>query len=169
MSLTLAKENLWEVHRTAFEEIIGEQFVFVSEESINNYASDETENLHFPPDIVVKPRTAEEISAVMKICNQYKIPVTPRGAGTGLSGGALANHGGVLISFERMNSFEIDERNLQVTTEPGVITEVFETGANDVLVVKNNERERLVPFTEQAVLEVDIANKTMLVDWDAEF
>ena len=131
MSLTLAKENLWEVHRTAFEEIIGEQYVFVSEESINNYARDETENLHFPPDIVVKPRTAEEISAVMKICNQYKIPVTPRGAGTGLSGGALANHGGVLISFERMNSFEIDERNLQVTTEPGVITEVLQNAVKE--------------------------------------
>ena len=131
MSLALAKENLWEVHRTAFEEIIGEQYVFVSEESINNYARDETENLHFPPDIVVKPRTAEEISAVMKICNQYKIPVTPRGAGTGLSGGALANHGGVLISFERMNSFEIDERNLQVTTEPGVITEVLQNAVKE--------------------------------------
>ena len=131
MSLALAKENLWEVHRSAFEKIIGEQYVFVSEESINNYARDETENLHFAPDIVVKPRTAEEISAVMKICNQYKIPVTPRGAGTGLSGGALANHGGVLISFERMNVFEIDERNLQVTTEPGVITEVLQNAVKE--------------------------------------
>jgi len=55
----------------------------------------------------------------MKICNQHKIPVTPRGAGTGLSGGALPHLGGVLVSFERMTGIDIDERNLQVTVEPG--------------------------------------------------
>ena len=131
MSIALATENLWEIHRTAFQEIIGDQYVFVDEESLAKYASDETENLHFLPDIVLKPRTAEEISAIMKICNQYKIRVTPRGAGTGLSGGALAHFGGVLISFERMNGFEIDERNLQVTTEPGVITEVLQNAVKE--------------------------------------
>jgi glycolate oxidase len=63
----------------------------------------------------------------MKICNEHRIPVTPRGAGTGLSGGAIPQFGGVVISMERMNSIlEIDERNLQVTTEPGVITEVLQ-------------------------------------------
>lgn len=110
-----------------FTSIIGEDHVFVDVESLNNYAHDETENLHFPPDIVLKPRTAAEISAIMRICNEKGIPVTPRGAGTGLSGGALAQLGGVLISTERMNEIiEIDERNLQVTTEPGVITEVLQ-------------------------------------------
>ncbi len=112
--------------------ILGEAFVFVDDESRNNYAHDETENLHFLPDIVIKPRTAEEISAVMKICNRQKIPVTPRGAGTGLSGGALPQFGGVLISFERMNSIiNIDERNLQVITEPGVITEVLQNAVKE--------------------------------------
>src|SRR5687767_4273531 len=110
----------------AFKSIVGENYVFVDEEVLNHYAHDETENLHFLPDIVIKPRTTEEISAIMKICNKHKIPVTPRGAGTGLSGGALPHLGGVLISFERMNSYNIDERNLQVTTEPGVITEVLQ-------------------------------------------
>ena len=110
----------------AFKNILGPDYVYTDEESLNNYAHDETENLHFLPDIVIKPRTAEEISAVMRICNAEGIPVTPRGAGTGLSGGALPHLGGVLISFERMNSFEIDERNLQVTTEPGVITEILQ-------------------------------------------
>ena len=106
--------------------IVGEQFVFVDEESLSNYAHDETENLHFPPEVVVKPRTADEISQIMKLCNDALIPVTPRGAGTGLAGAALADKGGVLLSTERLNSIlKIDERNHQVTTEPGVITEVL--------------------------------------------
>nr|NKR04477.1 FAD-binding protein [Escherichia coli] len=79
-----------------------------------------------------KPRTAEEISAIMRLCNENHIPVTPRGAGTGLSGGALPHLGGVLISSERMNSIpSIDERNLQVTTEPGVITEVLQNAVKE--------------------------------------
>ena len=111
----------------AFKTIVGQQFVFVDEENLYKYSHDETENLHYLPEVVLKPRTAEEISEIFKICNQYKIPVTPRGAGTGLSGGALPHLGGVLISLERMNAIlNIDERNLQVTTEPGVITEVLQ-------------------------------------------
>jgi glycolate oxidase len=107
-------------------------YVFIDQESLNNYAHDETENLHFLPDIVIKPRTAEEISQIMVLCNEHKIPVTPRGAGTGLSGGALPNLGGVLLSMERMNSIiEIDERNLQVTTEPGVITELLQNAVKE--------------------------------------
>ncbi len=110
-----------------FKQIVGDAYVFVDAESLNNYAHDETENLHFLPEIVIKPRTAQEISKIMVICNMHKIPVTPRGAGTGLSGGALPHLGGVLLSMERMNSIlEIDERNLQVITEPGVITEVLQ-------------------------------------------
>jgi glycolate oxidase len=115
-----------------FKKIAGDAYVFADEESLNNYAHDETENLHFLPDIVIKPRTAEEISQIMVICNEHKIPVTPRGAGTGLSGGALPHLGGVLLSMERMNSIiDIDERNLQVTTEPGVITEVLQNAVKE--------------------------------------
>lgn len=106
--------------------IVGEQYVFVDEESLSKYAHDETENLHFPPEVVVKPRTTEEISTIMKLCNEKRIPVTPRGAGTGLAGAALAHKGGVLLSTERFNTIlKIDERNHQVITEPGVITEVL--------------------------------------------
>ena len=119
-------------HIESFKKITGDAYVFVDEESLNNYAHDETENLHFLPDIVIKPRTAKEISGIMIICNEHKIPVTPRGAGTGLSGGALPHLGGVLLSMERMNSIiEIDERNLQVTTEPGVITEVLQNAVKE--------------------------------------
>ncbi|MBS1760940.1 MAG: FAD-binding protein [Bacteroidetes bacterium] len=113
-------------HLDDFKNIVGEQYVFADEESLNKYGQDQTENLLYLPEVVIKPRTAEEISAIMKICDQDKIPVTPRGAGTGLSGGALPHLGGVLLSTERMNTIlHIDERNLQVTTEPGVITEVL--------------------------------------------
>ena len=116
----------------SFQRITGEQFVFTDAESLDKYAHDETENLHFLPGVVIKPRTAEEISAIMRICNEHHIPVTPRGAGTGLSGGALPHRGGVLLSMERMNSIlEIDERNLQVITEPGVITEVLQNAVKE--------------------------------------
>ena len=132
MDITAEKKNNFLAQLSLFKNILGDAYVFTDNESLNNYAHDETENLHFLPDIVIKPRTAEEISAVMKICNKHKIPVTPRGAGTGLSGGALPHFGGVLVSFERMNAIlEIDERNLQVTTEPGVITEVLQNAVKE--------------------------------------
>ncbi len=132
MAVSTEKKTLFLEHLSAFKDILGDQYVFTDEESLNNYAHDETENLHFLPDIVIKPRTAEELSGVMRICNEYKIPVTPRGAGTGLSGGALPHFGGVVVSFERMNSIiEIDEKNLQVITEPGVITEVLQNAVKE--------------------------------------
>ncbi|MBX2933698.1 MAG: FAD-binding protein [Ferruginibacter sp.] len=119
-------------HIDEFKKIAGDAYVLIDKESLAAYDHDETENLHFLPDIVIKPRSAAEISAIMKICNEHKIPVTPRGAGTGLSGGALPHLGGVLLSMERMNSIvEIDERNLQVTTEPGVITEVLQDAVKE--------------------------------------
>ena len=129
---TVATPSLTATNIEAFQKIVGESFVFVDEESLTNYGHDETENLHYPPELVIKPKTAEEISAILKICNKERIPVTPRGAGTGLSGGALPHLGGVLLSTERMNSIiEIDERNLQVTTEPGVITEVLQDAVKE--------------------------------------
>lgn len=129
---TIAASTITSSHIATFKSIVGEQYVSADEETLNHYAHDETENLHYPPEVVIKPRTAEEISAILALCNQEKIPVTPRGAGTGLSGGALAHLGGVLLSTERMNSIiEIDERNLQVTTEPGVITEVLQNAVKE--------------------------------------
>ena len=126
------KKNLTASHIELFKKVCGEKYVITNEEDLNNYAHDQTENLHFLPGVVLKVRSAEEISEVLKICNRDKIPVTPRGAGTGLSGGALPDLGGVLISTERMNSIlKIDENNLQVTTEPGVITEVLQDSVKE--------------------------------------
>lgn len=111
----------------AFETIVGKAHVYATPEMVEGYGRDQTENLFYPPDLVIRPQTATEVSEIMKICHAHKIPVTPRGAGTGLSGGALPQWGGVVVSFERMNKIlHIDEENLQVTTEPGVITEVLQ-------------------------------------------
>lgn len=119
-------------HLQQFKNIVGEQNVLYDEESLKHYGHDETELLLFLPEVVLKPSTTEEISAIMKLCNADHIPVTPRGAGTGLSGGALPHLGGVLLSTERLNRIiSIDERNLQVTTEPGVITEVLQNAVKE--------------------------------------
>ena len=112
--------------------IVGAAYFFTDEESFAKYGSDETEKLHYAPQVVVKPRTAEEISKLLILSNQHLIHVTPRGAGTGLTGGALPHLGGLVISMERFNTIlEIDERNLQVTTEPGVITEVLQNAVKE--------------------------------------
>ncbi|MBP7168187.1 MAG: FAD-binding protein, partial [Bacteroidia bacterium] len=110
----------------ALESAVGKANLLVADEEKTDYGSDETEDYHFMPGLVVKPGSASEISAVMQLANEYKIPVTPRGAGTGLSGGALPVFGGIVLSTERLNKIiEIDERNLQATVEPGVINQVF--------------------------------------------
>jgi glycolate oxidase len=107
--------------------IVGEDHLILDEEHKLNYAHDETEDYSFLPEVVVKPGTSQEISEILKYCNAYNIPATPRGGGTGLSGGALPIYNGVVISMERFNKIlEIDELNLQATLEPGVITEVFQ-------------------------------------------
>lgn len=119
-------------HLQDFRIIAGVNNVFVDEEVLSTYGHDETEDLLYMPDVVIKPGTAEEISSILKICNQNNIPVTPRGAGTGLSGGALPHLGGVLLSLERLDKIiDIDERNLQVTTESGVITEVLQNAVKE--------------------------------------
>jgi len=106
--------------------IVGGEAVITQYADLEKYSHDETEDLSFYPEVVVKPHTAEEISELLKLCNQHLIPVTPRGAGTGLAGGALAINGGLLVSMERFNQIlNIDEQNLQATVEPGVITEEF--------------------------------------------
>ncbi len=109
------------------QQIVGETYVVFDPESLADYGHDETEKLLFLPEVVIKPRTAEEIAEILMIANKELIPVTPRGAGTGLSGGALPVYGGITLSMERFNEIiEIDERNLQATVEPGVINEVFQ-------------------------------------------
>ncbi|MFY0674373.1 MAG: FAD-binding protein [Bacteroidia bacterium] len=90
------------------------------------YGKDYTEDFLFVPEVVLIPKSTIEISKILKYCNEQRIPVTARGAGTGLSGGALPTHGGVVLSTEKLNSIiEIDTNNYMATVEPGVINEVF--------------------------------------------
>lgn len=115
-----------------FIEIIGEPFVIIGREESEPYAQDHTEDLRYFPEAVLKPSTAEEVAEIVKLCNKHRIPVTPRGAGTGLSGGALPIFGGVVLSLERFNRIlEIDERNFQATVEPGVVNEFFQQAVKE--------------------------------------
>jgi glycolate oxidase len=101
--------------------------VLTDEETLEIFSKDETEDLRFPPEVVIKPSNVNEISKIVKIANEHLIPIVPRGGGTGLSGGALAVHGGICISMEKLNKIlEIDEENFQAVVEPGVITQVFQ-------------------------------------------
>ncbi len=109
------------------EDIVGREFVGLDKEQLEKYGQDETEDFLFLPEMVVKPQTVAQVSAVAKYCNDHKIPLTTRGAGTGLSGGALPVKGGVVMSMEKFNKIlAIDERNLQGMVEPGVINYVFQ-------------------------------------------
>jgi glycolate oxidase len=106
--------------------IVGERnLLFADPERMAAYGHDEVageEHAHLP-EAVVKPDSAAQVSAVLRLANRERVPVTPRGAGTGLSGGAVPVRGGIVLSLERMNRIlEIDRENLTVTVEPGVVT-----------------------------------------------
>lgn len=106
--------------------ILGKDYVFIDDETRNSYGHDETEDFVFPPSVVLKPANANEISQILVLANEYKIPVVPIGGRTGLSGGALCIYQGIGLSTERLNRIiEIDEKNLQVVVEPAVITQVL--------------------------------------------
>ncbi|MFB3170291.1 glycolate oxidase subunit GlcD [Neobacillus sp. 179-C4.2 HS] len=87
------------------------------------YSYDATPNFQSMPDAVISPRNSEEISDILKICNQYGVPIVPRGSGTNLCAGTCPTEGGIVLLFKHMNKIlEIDEENLTVTVQPGVIT-----------------------------------------------
>ncbi|MFZ9970462.1 MAG: FAD-binding oxidoreductase, partial [Bacteroidia bacterium] len=96
----------------------------------NENGQDYTEDLVFLPEAVAWPTAATEVAALLKGCQDLEIPVYTRGAGTGLSGGCLPVHGGLLISMKRMNAvLEIDDKNAQARVQPGVINAVLKQHA----------------------------------------
>lgn len=97
--------------------------IHTGEEINEDFTHDEmVEYGKYMPEVVVEAVTTEEVSAIMKYAYEKNFPVTPRGSGTGLCGGAVAIYGGILLSLARMNKvLEIDEENLTVTTQPGVL------------------------------------------------
>lgn len=99
--------------------------IYQDEENLKSYSNDESGGEYYAhmPDLVVKPETKEQISEIVKLCNEEHIPITPRGAGSGLAGANIPIYGGIVISLERMNNIiEIDTKNLVAVVEPGVVT-----------------------------------------------
>ncbi|MEY4604168.1 MAG: hypothetical protein RIT43_1460 [Bacteroidota bacterium] len=118
-------------HQNFFNQLLGEYCLF-NEEQRKSYGHDETEDLLFMPEVVLRPSNTEEVSEILKYCYTHNLPLTPSGARTGLSGGALPVHGGVALSMERFNRIvQIDEKNHQVITEPGVITQVLQDAVRE--------------------------------------
>lgn len=107
----------------ALRAIVGEGSVRTDEEALEKYAHDETVGLWAQPEVVVFVHSAQEVAEIFRLAVRERIPVTPRGAGYGLSGGAVPVFGGIVLSTEKMNRIlEIDQQNLMITVEPGVIT-----------------------------------------------
>ena len=107
----------------ALREIAGDGRVLVEDEAVEPYTHDEVVGLHAVPEVVVRATSSGQISEIFKLAQKERIPVTPRGAGYGLSGGAVPVLGGIVLSLEKMDRIlEIDKGNLMVTVEPGVIT-----------------------------------------------
>ncbi|MBC7384340.1 MAG: FAD-binding protein [Bacteroidia bacterium] len=115
-----------------FEVLIGKSYVIKGKEDMQPYAKDNTEDLEYYPEVVLRPGNTLEVSGILRYCNEHLIPVTARGAGTGLSGGALPVSGGVSLSMDRFNRIiHIDERNFQVNVEPGVINETLQNAVKE--------------------------------------
>lgn len=107
----------------ALSEIVGQANVLVQADDLEPYAHDEVVGLRALPEVVVRARSTEHVVRVLRLAQEERVPVTPRGAGYGLSGGAVPVYGGIVLSLEKMNRIlEIDRKNLMVTVEPGVIT-----------------------------------------------
>jgi len=106
--------------------IVGDKYViFGDAEKLEAFSHDEVAEASYAhmPEAVVRVDSAREIAAIMKLANRERIPVTPRGAGSGLSGGAVPLFGGIVMAFDRMNRIvEVDLENMMVVVEPGVVT-----------------------------------------------
>ena len=112
---------------TQLHSVLGPEYVSIDADLLKEYGHDETENLSYPPEVVVKPATVTEVAEIMKLASKENITVTPIRARTGLSGGALSIYGGIGLSMERFNRIlKIDEDNHQVIVQPGVITQVLQ-------------------------------------------
>jgi glycolate oxidase len=109
--------------RKRLEESIGKERIISDPEIMETYSHDETSDLSHAPDLVVRAASVTDVSRTLETCSRYGVPVVPRGAGTGVTGGAIPVAGGVVLSLERMNRIvEIDPQNLTAVVEPGVIT-----------------------------------------------
>ncbi|MEY2454259.1 MAG: glycolate oxidase [Acidimicrobiaceae bacterium] len=109
-------------------EALGAPYVLVGDAISEDYAHDEALSAEWHvPDVVVRPSSADEVAAVVRIAAELGVPVTARGSGTGLSGACIPRHGGILVSFERMSAIlEIDTANGVAVVQPGVTLDVLD-------------------------------------------
>lgn len=115
-----------------FRKHLGKEKVFTEKEFLVTYSYDAT-GQEYLPDVVVFPDCEEDIRNILTLACRYKIPVTPRGAGVGFSGGSIPVKGGISIVFTRMNRIlSIDTENFQAVVEPGVITQHLQQEAEKV-------------------------------------
>ena len=105
-----------------FGTIVGKENVLTSKEALRAYSYDGTTNWIHEPDVVVFPTSATQIASLVKIAGREKIPLTPRGGGTNVSGGSVPWLGGIVLCTTKMNRIlKIDKENLSATVEPGVV------------------------------------------------
>lgn len=105
------------------EQALGKDKMITAPEDLLVLGYDSTPGLHATPDVVVYPTSTEEVVRIVEIARDHNLPLTPRGSATGLSGGSIPIHGGIVICLNKMNRIlEIDEENLTATCEPGVVT-----------------------------------------------
>ena len=115
------------------EAIVGRENVETSNASLLAYSYDSTPQFQAMPDAAVAPRNTKEVAAIVKLCNEYKIPIVPRGSGTNLCAGTTPLEGGIVLLFRHMNQIlEIDEENLTMTVQPGVYTQDIFRAAEEV-------------------------------------
>ena len=113
--------------------IVGQENVYSDKAHLIAYSYDATRE-HFEPDAVIFPRNEEDISAILKYCNEHRIVIVPRGAGSGFTGGALPSSGGIVLGFEKhMNKIlEIDMKNMVAIVQPGVINMDLQRAVEEV-------------------------------------
>ena len=144
----MTEKSYNKISKSILKEILflfGKENVFIDQESLINYGHDETENLSYPPEILVKPKDADQVSKIMKLAFENSIPITPIGARTGLSGGSLCVHGGIGLSMEKFNKIlKIDHDNLQVIVQPGVITRNSMEKFNKILKIDHDNLQVIV-------------------------
>lgn len=107
-----------------FQKVLPPLNVLSDEEQLQLNGHDQTEDISSLPEVVLLPESTGQVSQILRYCDENKIAVTPRGAGTGLSGGSIPAYGGISLDFRKMNKIiSIDKQNFQVVTQPGIITE----------------------------------------------
>jgi len=120
-------------HLAHFASVVGMDNIYSDKAHLIAYSYDATRS-HFEPDAVVFPRNEEDISEILKYCNEHKIVIVPRGAGSGFTGGALPSSGGIVLGFEKhMNKIlEIDMKNMVAIVQPGLINMDLQRAVEEV-------------------------------------